>query len=73
MTFMQIFTGRLILLRTQRHLAQKYADHKANNFTCVEGRAAYFIVERALRQLETEFDSKKRNRSQTQRIRKQVA
>lgn len=73
MTFNQLFTGRLILMRAQRHLAQKYVDYKANDFPCVEGRTAYFIVERALRQLETEFDSKKRNRSQTQRMRKQVA
>lgn len=72
MTFNQIFTGRLILLSTQRHLAQKYACYKVNDFTCAEGRAAYFIVERALQQLEAEFDAKKRNRSQTQRMRRQV-
>ena len=71
MTFNQIFTGRLILMKTQRHLAQKYFCYAKQDFISPEGKHAYLIVEGSLQELEREFDAKKRSRSQTMLIRRQ--
>lgn len=79
MTFLQIFNGRLVLMRAQRHLAQAHTVHAPLGsdwrqlFLSGAGREAMRIVESKLRELETEFDSKKRPRSQVARIRRQHA
>lgn len=58
MTFEQIFTGRILLMRAQRHIAQEFAT--VRGFRTPAGEEAFFIVERCLVDLEREFDAKKK-------------
>lgn len=69
MTFEQIFTGRLILMRAQRHVCQGNRYRLGKNhglfFPIFEDKAAdeaFLIVEWRLIELEREFEQK-RNRA----------
>jgi len=65
MTFDQIFRGRLLLIQAQRHLNNRALVFVPGVSWRNPGSSdyeAYFILERCLVELETEFDSKKRRR-----------
>lgn len=77
MTFEQIFAGRLILMRAQRHIAQahvlRYAECQNTMqpiFRNAEGREAFWIVEFLLRELKREFTEKRNscNRGRRQKL-----
>lgn len=85
MTFEQIFSGRMLLMRAQRHIAQsgvkRYAligNWLTPEFVDAAAEEAFFIVERQLVDLEKLFESKKqrcdakRRRSLTRRVDAQV-
>jgi hypothetical protein len=73
-TFEQIFTGRLLLMRVQRHISQAEWDGKSPglnpHFKTLAGEKAFFAVERLLVELEREFDEKKKrcDRSKQRRL-----
>lgn len=73
MTFEQIFSGRLVLMSAQRHVAQAgivYEPGQAliDSFVVDAYQKAFWILERKLCELEREFDDKlKRTRSATRR------
>jgi hypothetical protein len=62
MTFEKIFSGRMMLMRVQRHISQAEWDGKSSGlnprFKTRSGEEAFFIVERLLIDLEKEFDRK---------------
>lgn len=64
MSFEEIFTGRLLLMRAQRHISQSAWDGKSPGlnprFKTLAGEQAFFTVERLLVELENEFTQKKR-------------
>jgi hypothetical protein len=64
MTFEQIFGGRMLLMRVQRHISQAEWDgHSPGTnpqFKTDAGEEAFFIVEALLVDLEREFDEKKK-------------
>ena len=62
MTFEQIFAGRMLLMRVQRHISQAEWDGRSPGtnpqFKTYAGEEAFFTVERLLVELESEFDAK---------------
>jgi hypothetical protein len=81
MTFEQLFSGRLLLMRAQRHICQagiaRYATNKIGTynwltpeFRTAADEQAYFTAERLLMELELEFDEKKKrcDRRKQQRL-----
>jgi len=84
MTFEAIFAGRMTLMRAQRHIAQAHLVQvvpfpEIPRFTSPAGEQAFWIVERLLCALESEFDGKKqrldkrRQRNLDRRANRQVA
>lgn len=71
MTYEQIFAGRMILMRAQRHIAQAsryYGKNIAGSrngavfaFRSHSRQQAFFIVESLLVELEGEFDEKRKH------------
>lgn len=63
MTFEQIFAGRMLLMRIQRHISQAAWTGESVGliplFKTQGGKDAYWIVERLLVDLETEFAGKR--------------
>ena len=67
-TFEQIFSGRMLLMRAQRHIAQagisryglRDSGSRLVEFRSPADEGAFFIVESLLCQLEREFDQKKK-------------
>lgn len=64
MTFEQMFSGRMLLMRAQRHISQTHSAFPCGDSASwlIPGNAgmhAYQIVEQALQQLEREFDAKR--------------
>ena len=82
MTFLQLFKGRMVLMRAQRHVAQasiyyppdgsKWSDNWPKFYKST-AETSFFLIERLLRELEKEFDAKKRPRSQRRKIERQSA
>jgi hypothetical protein len=77
MTFEQLFSGRMLLMRVQRHISQVEWDGRCSpstrlnpHFKTPAGEEAFFIVERLLVLLEGEFDEKKKrcNRIKQRRL-----
>jgi hypothetical protein len=64
MTFEQLFSGRMLLMRVQRHISQAEWDGRSPGlnprFKTPAGEKAFFTVERLLVELECEFDAKKK-------------
>ena len=82
MTFLQLFEGRMRLMHAQRHVAQASIRYPTNGtqwregwpkFSSADAEESFFLIERLLCALESEFDSKKRTRSQRQKIERQSA
>jgi hypothetical protein len=62
-TFEQIFSGRMTLMRVQRHISQAGLigwDHSIPAFRDAAYDEAFFTVERLLVELEREFESRKK-------------
>lgn len=63
LTFEQLFSGRMLLMRAQRHISQAEWDGKstglAPKFKTPAGDRAFFVVEALLVALEHEFEQKK--------------
>lgn len=65
MTFEQIFSGRMVLMRAQRHIAQGAVRYETGTYLTPIFRAepderAFFLVERLLQDLEREFEEKRK-------------
>lgn len=64
MTFEQIFSGRMLLMRAQRHVAQSGIETYIQGswlqpvFRSAADRAAFCLIEKRLQELEREFDEK---------------
>jgi hypothetical protein len=61
MTFEQLFRGRIALARAQRHLNNRavvFIPNSAYLYIGSPEHEAFFILERLLVELETEFDAK---------------
>lgn len=81
MTFLQILNGRMLLMSAQRHIAQasiyyppdggKWPDNWPKFYNS-SAETSFFLIERLICELEKEFDSKKRRRSQRRQINRQV-
>lgn len=70
MTFEQFFSGRMLLMRAQRHICQAGLtgwDHMIPVFNDSDRCAAFYIVERLLIELESEFEAKKNRCDQRKR------
>jgi hypothetical protein len=68
MTFEQLFSGRMLLMRVQRHISQAEWDGRSPGlnprFKTLAGEEAFFTVERLLVELEREFEKKKKRCNQ---------
>lgn len=72
MTFDQIFSGRLLLCRATRHVMQAHFvgfDHSIPVFRTPEGDAAFWLIESKLRDLENEFEAKKKRCARRKQLR----
>jgi hypothetical protein len=71
MTFEQLFSGRMLLMRAQRHISQAEWDGKSGGlnpqFKTLAGESAFFTIERLLVELESEFDAKAKTASAKKR------
>jgi hypothetical protein len=72
LSFEQIFSGHMLLVRARRHICQAWLigfDHFIPAFRAPEGDEAFRIIERKLIELETEFDAKKKACDRAKRLR----
>jgi|HubBroStandDraft_6_1064221.scaffolds.fasta_scaffold00550_23 hypothetical protein len=63
MTFQQLFSARMLLMRVQRHISQAGLvgwDHMIPVFRDASYDEGFFIVEGLLVELEREFDQKRK-------------
>jgi hypothetical protein len=73
-TFEQIFSGRMVLIQAQKHIAQSSIHYRSEGtdwfpvlpmFATKAAEEAYFIVEHALCELEREFEAKRSRRKRS--------